>query len=514
VNRYRSSNRRHLAVWFPFLPTDRLLVGRAEPPVAPLAVVVKDKGALRLGAIDSAAAAIDLHPGMTLADARARVPGLEAVPHDPAADEALLKQVLDAFGRFSPMVAPCRPHGLMLDVTGCAGLFGGEAALSSRARALAARAGLQARTALSRTPQTARAMARFGPGGVVPEGQDRDVARGLPIEALELTAEDALALRRAGLVTLADLDDRPRAAFAARFGRDFPGRLDLILGLADSRITPHRPAPPVVADRVLAEPVLTDQAVDAVLTDLLSDAAGDLERRGCGARLFVLTFFRVDGRVRRVGVGTARPSRDAPTVLRLFKERLASLAAPLDPGFGFDQLRLQAGRLQPLSPRQDDFHAAPAKAEALDALVDRLTARLGPDAVLRIEAEDSHLPERACRMKPAVQVGRAAGAWPERESGQPPLRPLQLFDPPQPVEAISLAPDGPPARFKWRRVTHQVTRAEGPERIEQEWWHRDRARVRDYYRVEDVQGRRFWLFRAGRFGDEPEPRWYVHGLFP
>ncbi|MDO1558663.1 DNA polymerase Y family protein [Brevundimonas sp. 2R-24] len=509
---HSSNRRRHLAVWFPYLATDRLASARPEGG-APLVLVDKDKGALRLTAADPEALAVGLHPGMTLADARARTPQLEAVPHDPAGDEVLLRRALIAFGRFSPMIALCRPHGLMLDVTGCAHLFDGEAGLVRRVRELAAQMGLQARTALARTPQTARALARFGPGGVVPEGEDRRVARALPISALELKPEEAQALRRAGLITLGDLDDRPRAAFAARFGRDFPHRLDLILGQADARITPVRPAPPVMADRVLAEPIQTDEAVEAVLSDLLAEVMAGLETRRCGARLFVLSVFRVDGHVRRIGVGTARPTRDARAVLRLFKERLAALAHPLDPGFGFDQLRLQAGRLQTIPAEQEAFEARSARTEALDALIDRLTARLGPEAVLKVEPVDTHLPERACRLTPAVQAAAAQAAWPEREPEQPPLRPLQLFDPPQPVEAISLAPDGPPARFRWRRITHQVTRAEGPERIEDEWWRKGR-RVRDYYRVEDAEGRRFWLFRAGHFGEEPEPRWYVHGLFP
>ena len=507
----RSSSRRHLAVWFPFLPVDRLA---PERPEGPFALVDKAANALRLVAVDGEALALGLTSGMTLADARAQVPHLEAWPHDAAGDSALLDRALDAFSRFSPMAALDEPHGLVLDVTGCAHLFGGEEGLARAAAALARRLGLQSRFALARTPQAARAMARFSRGGITPEGEDRAAVCRLPVAALELAPAETQALRRAGLKTIGDVDDRPRAALAARFGAGFSSHLDRILGLEDTRITPVRPAAPVVADRVLMEPLTTTEPLEAVIADLLVETEATLEARRSGARGFRLTVFRVDGQSRRIGLGVAQPVRTAKSVGRLFRERLAALSTPLDPGFGIDQLRMEALHLQRMDPVQTAIDAADQRSEALDALIDRLTARLGPEAVTWVRPADSHLPEKASRL---VSAARPASDddihWPERDSGSPPLRPLHLFDPPQPVEAVALAPDGPPARFQWRRVTHQIARAEGPERIDGEWWRRGGGRVRDYYRVEDAEGRRFWLFRAGHFGDELPPRWYVHGLF-
>lgn len=507
----RSSNRRHLAVWFPFLPIDRRA---SERPDGPFVLVEKSANALRLTAVDSQAQALGLTPGTALADARAQVPHLDAWPHDEGGDAELLDRALDAFGRFSPMAALDQPHGLVLDVTGCAHLFGGEDGLARAAVAGAQRLGLQARFALARTPQTARALARFGAGGVIAEGEDRAVARRLPVAALELPPPDTQALRRAGLKTLGDVDDRPRAALAARFGADFSSRLDRILGLEDARITPVRPPAPVVADRVLIEPLITTEPLETVIVDLLAETERALEARRSGARGFRLTVFRVDGLSRRIGLGVARPVRDAGSLARLFRERLAALVTPLDPGFGIDQLRMEALDLEPLDPVQTAIDDRDRRIEALDALIDRLTARLGPEAVTWIRPVESHLPEKASRLVSASRPEKDDGArWPDPEPGAPPLRPLHLFDPPQPVEVVSPVPDGPPARFKWRRVTHRVELAEGPERIEGEWWRRGGGRVRDYYRVEDETGRRFWLFRAGHFGDEPAPRWYVHGLF-
>ena len=111
-------------------------------------------------------------------------------------------------------------------------------------------------------------------------------------------------------------------------------------------------------------------------------------------------------------------------------------------------------------------------------------------------------------------------AWSPQEQGEAPLRPLRLLDPPERVEALAEIPDGPPVRFRWRRVLHAVRKAEGPERIAPEWWRvRDdgshaAALTRDYFRIEDEAGRRFWLYREGLFGRETAaPRWYLHGLF-
>lgn len=467
-------------------------------------------GALRLAAVDSDAARTGLWPGMTLADARARMPDVRVGLHRPQDDAMLLTRLLEDFGRFTPLAALDAPHGLMLDVTGCAHLFGGEAGL---VRAAQARTGLSIRCALAATPHAARALARFGPGGVFPPGAERDAARHLGVAALELAAKDEQALRRVGLKSLADLDDRPRAPLAARFGADFATRLARVLGEEDTRITPHRPPPPVFADRMFFEPVSTPEDIERILSDLLASTARILEERAEGGRAFEAGFYRVDGVVRRIAVRTGKPMRDAPGLLRLFRERLAALSRPLDPGFGFDQIRMAVPVVERLTPVQDGLEHATPGAEELHRLIDWLTARLGPDAAIRFEPLGSHIPERAARLTPAG--GRAPGGeWPALYAGDPPMRPLQMFDPPQPIETLAEAPDGYPFRFRWRRAAHAIVRAEGPERIEPEWRRDPDGQARDYYRVEDSEGRRFWLFRQGRYGGEAPPRWFIHGLFP
>lgn len=517
-----ASPRQYLAIWFPFLSSDRLQreaarqvcaePGEDDGSTAAVVLVEKVRGALRLAALNPQACALGLTRGMTLADAQARTSALRTVVHRPEADATLLAQVLEDFGRFTPMAATDGSDGLILDITGCDHLFGGEAGLVRAVETRAARIGLSLRMALADTPQAARALARFGPGGIVSVGLDKAAVRALPIAALELDEREHQALTRAGLRTLGDLDDRPSAPLAARFGTDLPVRLVRILGQEDVRITPLRPPPSCVVDRILFEPITEMTDVEAVIGDLLVEAMGWLEQRRLGGRAFAVAFFRIDGATRRITVRTGRVTRDVPGVMRLFRERLAALTNPLDAGFGFDQLRLTVPVTQALMPVQPGFEAERRDHEDLDRLIDRLTARLGPEAVGRFEPVESHLPERAARL---VWAGRRQGqtAWPARDPASPPSRPFQMFDPPQSIETVSLAPDGPPARFRWRRVTHAIVRAEGPERISAEWWRGHGHRTRDYYRLEDRQGRRFWVFRAGLYGEEREPSWYIHGLF-
>ncbi len=516
------NGRRYLAVWFPWLPSDRVKRqdtcaaapdDTAETPAAPLVIVEKVKGALRLSAVDPDGARLGLSLGLALADARARLPVLRVVAARPEADDAWLARIVDDFDRFSPMIALDPPHGLMLDVTGCAHLFNGEKGLIHAVRSRARRWGLHSRCALASTPQSARALCRFGAGEVFEPHAERAAVHRLPVAALELDEPEAQGLRRAGLKRLSDLDDRDRAPLAARFGCDFPARLARVLGDEDIRITPHRPAPPIVADRVFFEPVSADEDVQRILSDLLEETMTQLEAATLGARAFEAGFYRVDGGVRRIGLRVGRATRDAGSVLRLFRERLAALDTPLDPGFGFDQMRIAAIAVERLDPVQVGLAGDADTAGELGALIDRLVARLGPDAVLRFQPNGSHIPERGARWIAAGGDPDATEAWPTCDPDDPPLRPLHLFTPPQPVETLAEAPDGHPFRFRWRKVVHNVARAEGPERIAGEWWRAPDQCTRDYYRVEDTDGRRFWLFRQGLYGDDAPPRWFIHGLF-
>lgn len=452
---------------------------------------------------------------MALADARARVPGLIATLHDPAADQAWLDRIAGGCARYTPLVALDPPDGLILDVTGSAHLFGGEAAIAADAEARLDRLGMTLRHAFGPTADAARALARHQ---ALPAPDEAAAVRRLPVAALELEAEEECALRRAGLRTIGDLAARPMAGIAARFGADTAGALRRLLGDAPSPLDPRRTPPPVAAERRFAEPVANTSYAMEILAELAGEVAETLAERGKGARHFRATFFRSDGLARTIAVETGHPTRDVMLAMRLFAERIDGLSDPIDPGFGFDMIRLAVPRIEPLGATQLKLEGGAARAAtegaAMTELVDRLTTRLGRGQVRRLRGADTHIPEQAQLAFPAIDAPPPA-PWPAPAPGEPPTRPFYLFDPPQPIEVIAEVPDGPPHRFRWRRALHAVRRYEGPERIAAEWWRRrdNKGLTRDYYRVEDVQGRRYWLFRHGLYEEKAEPRWYIHGLF-
>jgi protein ImuB len=335
----------------------------------------------------------------------------------------------------------------------------------------------------------------------------------LPIAALNLEDDHRIAISRAGLKTIGDLADRPSLSFAARFGEAMTLKLQRILGEAEAPLSPRRPMPVVWVERRFAEPIGRAEDMEAVLAGLAEEAGRRLGARREGGRVFEAGFFRADGAVRRITIETGRPVRDANIILRLFREKLDALADPLDPGFGFDLIRLVVPFTDPLAAAQTSLDGRIAEENEIADLVDRLAARFGSERVVRFHACETHIPEKAAELAPAGEPFPET-AWADLQPEEPPGRPFHLFIPPQPITAsMAEVPDGPPRKFLWRRKEHHVLLAEGPERIAPEWWRTPGEPARDYYRIEDGDGRRFWLYRTGEYDGAEPPRWYLHGLF-
>jgi protein ImuB len=514
--------RRYLALVFPWLPVERLratrphlFAGRGETPVAFVETI---GNAVRLTATDLAAARAGLEPGLSLADARARVPELEVFPADAHADMDWLERLADGCTRYSPTVALMPPDALVIDIAGCAHAFDGERALAADVEARMARRGILARHAFGDTPEIARALARYA-GAPAPD-ETRAVKR-LPVAALELDADATAALTRAGLKTVGEVMARPLAGIAARFGEEAATAVRRLAGDYKAPVKARVRVAPIAVERRFAEPIArTDYALE-VLEDLAAEAAGTLAERHQGGRRWEARLFRADGHIQSLRVETGQPTRDVALLMRLFAERIDSLSDPLDPGFGYDLVRLDVAFAERLDAAQLRLEGGAATRETgagegqVAQLVDQLSTRLGRGRVRRFGSRDSHIPEQAELMLPAT-ADAPASAWPATEAGEPPLRPIYLFDPPQLIESVMAeVPDGPPHRFRWRRRVHEVARSEGPERIAGEWWRRHDAAIptRDYYRVEDRRGRRFWIFRHGMHDEQAHPRWYLHGLF-
>ena len=505
---------RYAALSLPRWPSERLRPPPADSPDRPFLLTQTGAGGERLYALTPAAEAAGLKPGMGVADARALAPALQARAADPDADRAALKRLSRWCGRFSPWTAPDPGapglDGVLLDISGCAHLFGGEDGLLdhlvSETRAL----GLTANAAAAPTLGLAWGLARFSAPQTAQGWARIDDARaglaGLPVEALRI-GETAAKRRRFGLSAVGDLLGLPRAALAKRFGLALVRRLDQITGAERESLIPLNPQADLRARVRFADPLQTLDALSAAAEDVIASLCEALQQEALGLTRLRLTLYRVDGWAHDLLIGTAAPSRAADHLSRLMRERLAR--ANIDIGFGVDLVEAGAALARRLEEGQSDMSGAGDGAVEAARLADRLNARLGRRAVRRPLPGDSHIPERAACWS---GLEGAAKAWPKRAE----RRPLLIFDHPEPAEAVAEIPDGPPRRFTWRRVRHDVTRAEGPERIASEWWRAPAGAglglTRDYFQVETSHGRRFWLYRDGLYGAETQrPAWFVHG---
>ncbi len=490
---------------------------------------------MRLVAVDASAAEAGLKMGLPLADARALVPALDAVAADPDADAHALAGLADWCQRYTPWTAVDGADGLWLDISGCAHLFGGEAALLTDLSERLAVLGLISRAAVADTPGAAWARARFSstnaphdgdkPWRVVAPGAMAKAMAGLPTAALRLDAVTLEGLSRMGVRRVSDLMALPRGPIAQRFGSGPLLRLDQALGVVEEPVSPRRPTLVLRTRMAFAEPIGTATDIACATARLLDALCRRLEEGHQGARRLILTCCRADGSIAEIRIGTSRASRDADHLARLFRDKLIDI----DPGFGIDAMLLAAVEAEPLAPLQGglgDVGSHDNGGENIARLLDRLVGRLGAGRVFALAPHESHMPEKAQRPASplATAVKTAAptlGFVANHESYAPTTpRPIHLLPMPERIEVMAPVPDHPPVIFRWRRHQHRVRHAEGPERIGPEWWlqqpedlGREGTMTRDYYRIEDEAGQRFWVYREGLYRADMQPCWYLHGFF-
>jgi protein ImuB len=548
---------RFVSVFLPHLAIERLKRERAgcgAAPLAddrPLAIVGNEERGLLLTAVNAASLGEGLFPGLGLADARAICPHLLTLPAAPKKDgEALLDLARWASCRYSPTLNTDGDDGLWLEVTGVPHLFGGERALLADMARRLARAGFTARLALAETNGAAHALSRYArPSLIVPDGEIEAALAPLPVEALRLAPEITSLLRRLGLKRIGQLYALPRASLERRFHSKVTAdsvllRLDQALGRTQEPRIPLLPSPDFVARLPFPEPLISHDGVLSALDHLASALCAKLARTGRGCRRMALWVARADGSSTVIEAGLSAPSREPKHLLRLVQDKVEAV----DMGFGVDLMALSALVTQPLPLAQTSLTETNGKIGP-EALIDRLVNRLGVRAVRRLVPRASHIPELAQSLRNAFA---GPSLWPA-PLAKPPRPPL-LFASPEPLTVLAEIPEGPPARFTWRHVTRRVVKAEGPERIAPEWWRglgcRDGAansippldgeggsaegragwasgevwrekrgaltsRPRDYYRVEDEDGHRYWMFREGLYQESEHgvPSWYLHGVF-
>jgi protein ImuB len=552
--------KRMVSLWFPKLATDRLARLNKDWSARSAATVVWRDGCPRLAAVNAHARTAGLRPPMRLADARALIPDLLTTAGEPEADRRLLERIAGWCDRYSPWVAidplggalaeegpesltpACSAGGfggdagLILDVTGCTHLFGprddsgekGERALLADLTERLARHDFTCRAAMADTAGAAWALARYAERQAdlyCLRNTQRVALSALPVEGLRLDAAIVETFLKLGLRRIGDLYNLPRAPLARRFG-DLPlARLDQALGVVVESLEPRRPAPAYRTRLAFAEPIGRPEDIAAATSRLLAALCKQFELAGVGARKLEIALFRVDGSVDRSEIGTSRPNRDNPKLMKLFEEKLGEL----DPGFGVELMILSAPEVEAWDGAQDTIpdvgHVSATTAQDNTSdLADRLAARLGLANVVRLLPRDSHLPERVQGVSSTAKPA-PAGAW-SRIAELKGARPTRLLQRPEPVDVTALLPDEPPRQFRWRQHAHKVVRIEGPERITNEWW-RPRPNgahvaaltappARDYYRVEDDDGGRFWLFRDGVHNapanDGAPAKWFLHGF--
>ena len=502
----------------------------SDDPDTPFALVHTSTGGERLYALNNEAARLGLRRGQALADAKALEPGLRIAPFAPDADRRLLGAFARWCGRWSPWTAPDPGEpgedGVMVDISGCGHLFGGEDKLVSAALAAVRGQGLSAHAAIAPTIGLAWGLARFparrsSSGWLIAHDVSASL-HALPVEALRI-GDMAARLRRFGLKRVDDIAGLPRANLARRFGPDLVRRLDQARGQDDETLNPLQPKTPFRARMRFADALLLLEGIKQAVRETAETLCAHLETEGRGLRRVELNLFRVDGKIHLLIIGTAAPARDAAHIARLFNEKLDR--AEIDIGFGIDVIELNATATGALSGRQSGLIGdASLNDDRLDTedfarLTDRLSVRLGETRVKRAARRDSHIPERAAGW--STEASPSGSALIVREAGGQqafllmPERPLLILARPEPAEAVAEIPDGPPRSFVWRRTRHQVHQAERPERLAPEWWRpqsRASPKTRDYFRIETIEGRRFWLYRDGLYGPETRnPQWFVHG---
>ncbi len=532
-------------LYLPFWATDYLKRADRRLKDRPLALYERIKGGLRLAALDPQLSREGLRVGQNLADARAIKPDMVVQEIDRSLLETAFGSFADWHSNASPLVSVMTDMtafgDLVLDITGVSHLFGGEAAMLRLLLDRLRKLGYTVAGAIAPTIGAAWAISHFARSQVVGAQDLETVLDQLPVAGLRLSESQHANFMQMGLAHIGQVRQRPRKPLQARFGAQLLIRIDQAFGDIEERMAPRLPQVDHYAERRLAEPISLMDDVLLVTRDLAVTLGCQLEAAGQGAQSFHLFLYRVDHKVMTLSLNAARLTRDPAHIADLFRHRAQRLAGDYDAGFGIDMIRLAASSIEQLDAVQTGAFSTESGLEDIDRLNDRLASRLGMHAVLRSEMVASHLPERAVRLVP-TQAGKAGVlAIPDRK------RPLRLLPMPERVTIMAEVPDGLPASMVWRGQSYRLVKGEGPERLGAEWWRKTMrlklvepptpkkpepgekpepppyipkldlfepdAGTRDYYVVEDQEGRRFWVFRQGFYTGEMPPIWYLHGFF-
>lgn len=497
--------KRFVTIWFRHLKTDWFT--RRQPALKTTAFVLAepDHGRMVVTASNPLAATKGVFPGMVVADARALIHGLHVIDEQPGIAEKLLKNLSLWCIRYTPVVAIDAPEGLILDVTGCPHLWKGETPyvqdISSRLKSF----GYHVQVAISDTIGCSWAMSRFCKGNtIIRSGDHMNQLLTMPPASLRFDISTVERLHKLGLKQIKDFIGMPRQSLRRRFGEEFLKRLDQALGYEEEHIAPVE-QPELFEERLpCLEPIITLTGIEIALHQLLDSICKKFAQEQKGLRAAVFKCFMADGRIESVEISTSQPSNNAEHIFKLFELKFSTI----NPEAGIEVFLLKASKVENVVAVQEKLWNISQNISNKDLLelMDRLTAKYGDGHVKRFVPDEHYWPERS--FKTSEEIGQSVAA--EWKVNRP--RPLQLLEHPEPIEVTAPIPDYPPMNFRHKGTLHKIVNADGPERIEQEWWLTE-GQHRDYYYVEDDEGKRYWLFRSGHYDADKNFGWFLHGYF-
>lgn len=498
--------RRIAAIWFPHLLAERMIRRRPYLRTKAFVLATPHHGRMHVTAASIVALNQGVCTGMAVADARALVAGLLVLDDEPGRNQQLLTGLGLWCIRYTPVTAIDLPEGLFLDITGCAHLWGGEATYAADIQKRLQNLGYTTRIAVAGTAGTAWALCHYGKQAVqlVPPGEERAALLKLPPAALRLEPTLVDRLQKLGLFTIGHFIDIGRSILRRRFGTGLLDRMDQAIGWMEESLEPLQLPEPFQEWLPCPDLILTRTGIEIALQQLLNKLCDRLVKEGKGLRKAILKAYRIDGGLQQIEIGTHLPSQQTGHLFRLFELKIEQIA----PALGIELFILEAPVVEKARLNQEAFwrQSHGKDATPLAELLDQLTGKLGRDIVQRYMPAEHFWPERAVKIARELNE-QPDSAWPDDRP-----RPLRLLSLPEPVEVTAPIPDYPPMHFRHKGQLHTIKKADGPERIEQEWWIEE-GEHRDYYVVENDKGERFWLFRLGHYTGKRPHQWFLHGYF-
>jgi len=497
--------RRYLSIWCCYLKADYWVLRQPSLRHTPFVLAAPDHGRTVVQAVCPSAFAEGIEPGITVADARTILSGVEVLDDEPGMADKLLQRLAAWCIRFTPVAAVDAPDGLLLDISGCAHLWGGEKAYLEEIVLRFGQLGFTVRTGMADTIGAAWALARFSKGNTIaPPATHIEHLLPLPPEALRLGPALTARLRQLGLDRIGHFITMPRQVLLRRFGTDFLLRLDQATGHALETLDPVE-LPSLYEERLpCLEPIVTAAGIELALQQLLESLCTKLQKEGKGIRQVVLKGFRVDNIIEQIEVGTHRATLNVAHLFKLFEQKIPQI----EPALGIELFLLIASKVDEIAPLQEKIWEGSAGMEdtGLSELIDRLANRIDIKQIHRFAPAEQYWPEWSFADAPTLH-GKIDHAWPAGKR-----RPVHMLYQPAPIQVAAPVPDYPPILFRYKGKVHNIKKADGPERIEQAWWLQT-GEHRDYYVVEDEAGQRFWVYRSGHYDEHNKSQWFLHGFF-